>query len=80
VEFTLHGAKTPRESPVFKVKDWAGTAPTTVTLGTETLTPGEGFVAAIEAGQLIVQVQRRVMKDVPIAIPAKTRLNAIRLP
>jgi len=80
VEFTLHGAKTPRESPVFKVKDWAGTAPATVTLGTETLTPGEGFVAAIEAGQLIVQVQRRVMKDVPIAIPAKTRLNAIRLP
>ena len=68
------------KSPVFKVKDWAGAAPATITLGAETLTRGEGFVAAVEAGQLIFQVQRRVMKDVPIAIPAKTRQNAIRLP
>jgi len=67
----LHSAKTPRESPAFKVKDWAGAAPATVTLGAETLTPGEGFVAAVEAGQLILQVLRQVKQDVPMVIPVK---------
>jgi hypothetical protein len=71
VQFTLHGAKTPRESPAFKVKNWAGAAPATVTLGAEMLTPGEGFVAAVEAGQLILQVLRQVKQDVPMAIPAR---------
>jgi hypothetical protein len=71
VEFMLHGAKTPRQSPTVKVKDWTGAAPATVTFGADKLVAGEGFVAAIQARQLLLQVLRQAQEGVPVVISAR---------
>ena len=71
VALTLHGAKTPRQSPAFKVKGWSGASPAAVALGAEKLACGDGFVAAIQSGVLVLQVLRQVKEDVRIVIPSK---------
>ena len=71
VELTLHGTKTPRIEPVFKVKGWAGGPPKTIALGSDTLDAGKGFSASVAEGVLILQVLSEIKNDARLVIPAK---------
>ena len=71
VEFTLHGSKTPRIEPAFKVREWKGEPPTAVTLGTHKLAAGEGFNASVADGVLMLQVLGQIKEDATLVIPAK---------
>jgi len=71
VEFTLHGSKTPRIEPAFKVKSWKGRRPKTVTLGGSKLAAGTDFVADVKDNTLVIQVQKTVSEDADIRIAAQ---------
>ncbi len=66
--FALHGRAVPRMFPAFKIKDWPGAAPETLTLGGEKLAAGKDFNASVRGGLLLLQVFRVIKDDVNVAI------------
>ena len=51
------------------MKGWGGALPAAVTLGAEKLAHGEGYVAAVQSGVLILQALCPVKENVRIVIP-----------
>ena len=68
VAFTMHGAKTPRMNPAFKVKDWKGQAPTTVTADSKKLAAGKEFNASVNDRVLLLQILSEVKDDTRIEV------------
>jgi hypothetical protein len=66
--FILHGAKTPRLLPVFKIKGWTSDAPKTIALGNRELRAGRDFLASSQDGVLLVQLLENLREDVKIQI------------
>ena len=69
VSFTLHGSKTPRMCPAFKVTGWKGEAPGSITLGKSSLAAGRGFNASVAEGTLLLQILEAVREDAHVEIP-----------
>jgi hypothetical protein len=67
--FALHGKEVARMFPAFKIKDWSGAAPETLTLGGEKLAAGKDFNASVRGGVLLLQILRVIKDDVSVAIP-----------
>jgi hypothetical protein len=67
--FALHGKAVPRMFPCFKIKDWPGAAPESLTLGGEKLEPGKDFNASVRGSVLLLQMFRVIKDDVNVAIP-----------
>ncbi len=68
LKFTIHSKQVPRPAPVFKVKDWPGAAPTKIQLGDKQLTIDKDYVAANQAGVLIIQLQSLLSDDVVMTL------------
>src|SRR5262245_5891949 len=71
VGFTIHGSELARMQPVFKIKGWAGEAPSKIVVGGRELEMGKGFNASVATEFLLLQVFESVRADaaVTIAIP-----------
>ena len=68
VKFTLHGAEGARMNPAFKVREWEGEAPASITCGKKTLATGKDFNAAVKDGVLLLRILRKVAEDAGIGI------------
>jgi len=66
--FTIHGASTPRVNPAFKIKRWAGEAPSKILLGGRTVERGKGMTSAVREGTLLLQLFVRVKDDAEVAV------------
>ena len=66
--FALNGKVVPRLFPAFKVKDWSGAAPETLSLGEQKLAVGKDFNGSIKGGLLLIQIFRVIKDDVRIAM------------
>jgi hypothetical protein len=58
----------PRIRPAFKVLDWTGPAPASITVGGRTLESGKGWVASARDGILLLQVLAALTDDAAVVI------------
>jgi hypothetical protein len=68
VACTVHGSAIPRMFPAFKIKDWPGVAPETLSLGGEKLAAGKDFNASVRESVLLLQVFRAIKDNVGVTI------------
>ena len=69
----LHGKKTPRMDPAFKITGWPGGGlPGAVTVDGKALAAGKGYNAAVNGDVLLVQLLGRVTDDVTVKVLAVT--------
>lgn len=71
VAFTLHGKKTPRMDPAFKIKGWTGKVPKSIKVGSRELIEAKDFNASVEAGVLLLQLFADVRDDARLVISDK---------
>jgi hypothetical protein len=71
--FAMHGRALARMFPAFKIKDWPGAAPATITLGGEKLAAGKDFNASVAGRVLLLQIHRIIKDDVGVAIRGALR-------
>jgi hypothetical protein len=68
-EFVLTGTKdSPRHDPVFKMKNWKGAPPTSVTLNGDAMKIGKDYNAASQDGTLLLQLFKTVDSPARIRI------------
>jgi hypothetical protein len=71
VVFTLHGSKTARMQPAFKIKGWVGAAPDSIALGGKQLAAAKEFNAAVVKDALLLQILEPIRQDATISIPER---------
>ena len=67
--FSMHGEALARMFPAFKIKDWPGAVPETLTLGEGKLAARKDFNASVKSGVLLLQVFRIIKNDVSVVLP-----------
>ena len=72
VTFTLHGKKTPRMDPAFKIRGWTGKVPKSIKVGSKELIEAKDFNASVKAGVLLLQLFADVRDDARLVISPAT--------